>query len=51
MLSKNIHGFLCRCYLSPDDVVRNHPHLLIIGAGFAFGFLVVRFTYCCNVLG
>lgn len=35
-------AFLCRSYLSPSDIMRNQPHLLIIGTGFAFGFLVVR---------
>ncbi|RWV94178.1 hypothetical protein GW17_00043306, partial [Ensete ventricosum] len=31
-----------KSYLSPSDVMRNHPHLLIVGTGFAFGFLVGR---------
>ncbi|WOK94654.1 choline/ethanolaminephosphotransferase 1 isoform X2 [Canna indica] len=35
-------GVLVWSYLSPSDVMRNHPHLLIIGTGFAFGFLVGR---------
>ena len=30
-----------RSYLSPSDIMRTQPHLLIIGTGFAFGFLVV----------
>ncbi|XP_008781244.1 choline/ethanolaminephosphotransferase 1-like [Phoenix dactylifera] len=29
-------------YLSPSDIMYNHPHLLIVGTGFAFGFLVGR---------
>lgn len=33
---------ICRSYLSPSDIMRNQPHLLIIGTGFAFGYLVVR---------
>ncbi|XP_020261756.1 choline/ethanolaminephosphotransferase 1-like isoform X2 [Asparagus officinalis] len=35
-------GVLIWCYLSPSDVMRNHPHLLVTGAGFAFGYLVGR---------
>lgn len=35
-------GVLAWSFLSPYDVMRNHPHLLIIGTGFAFGFLVGR---------
>ncbi|KAK1284574.1 hypothetical protein QJS10_CPB21g00471 [Acorus calamus] len=30
------------CYLSPSDIMRNYPHLLIVGTGFAFGYLVGR---------
>ncbi|KAG5521251.1 hypothetical protein RHGRI_033715 [Rhododendron griersonianum] len=33
---------LCRDYLSPEDIIRNYPHLVIIGTGLAFGFLVGR---------
>uniref|UniRef100_A0A0E0A6G6 Aminoalcoholphosphotransferase n=1 Tax=Oryza glumipatula TaxID=40148 RepID=A0A0E0A6G6_9ORYZ len=29
-------------YLSPSDIMRNQPHLLVIGTGFAFGYLVGR---------
>ncbi|XP_072967041.1 choline/ethanolaminephosphotransferase 1-like [Typha angustifolia] len=35
-------GVLIWCYLSPSDIMANHPHLLIVGTGFAFGFLVGR---------
>ncbi|TVU33634.1 hypothetical protein EJB05_25460 [Eragrostis curvula] len=35
-------GVLVWSYLSPSDIMRNQPHLLIIGTGFAFGFLVGR---------
>ncbi|XP_042388156.1 choline/ethanolaminephosphotransferase 1-like isoform X1 [Zingiber officinale] len=35
-------GVLVWWYLSPSDVMREHPHLLIVGTGFAFGFLVGR---------
>ncbi|XP_072980375.1 choline/ethanolaminephosphotransferase 1-like isoform X3 [Typha angustifolia] len=35
-------GVLVWSYLSPSDIMRNHPHLLIVGTGFAFGFLVGR---------
>lgn len=35
---------LCRDYLSPEDIIRNYPHLVIIGTGLAFGFLVVRYA-------
>lgn len=37
-----LSGVLVWCMLSPSDVMVNHPHLLIIGTGFAFGFLVGR---------
>ncbi|KAK5833298.1 hypothetical protein PVK06_017120 [Gossypium arboreum] len=37
-----IGGVLVWDYLSPSDIIRNHPHLLILGAGLAFGFLVGR---------
>ena len=44
-LSLNVTLFLfillCRCYLSPSDIMRNQPHLLVIGTGSAFGYLVV----------
>ncbi|KAJ3691073.1 hypothetical protein LUZ61_020237 [Rhynchospora tenuis] len=29
-------------YLSPSDIMKNYPHLLVVGTGFAFGFLVGR---------
>uniref|UniRef100_A0A0D3EZW8 Aminoalcoholphosphotransferase n=1 Tax=Oryza barthii TaxID=65489 RepID=A0A0D3EZW8_9ORYZ len=35
-------GVLVWSYLSPSDIMRNQPHLLVIGTGFAFGFLVGR---------
>ncbi|XP_064951307.1 choline/ethanolaminephosphotransferase 1-like isoform X1 [Musa acuminata AAA Group] len=35
-------GVLIWSYLSPSDIMHSHPHLLIIGTGFAFGFLVGR---------
>lgn len=35
-------GVLVWSFLSPSDVMGNHPHLLIVGTGFAFGFLVGR---------
>ncbi|KAG6467026.1 hypothetical protein ZIOFF_075211 [Zingiber officinale] len=34
-------GVLIWSYLSPSDIMRNYPHLLVTGTGFAFGFLVV----------
>ncbi|CAN6247442.1 unnamed protein product [Urochloa humidicola] len=37
-----LSGVLVWSYLSPSDIMRNQPHLLIIGTGFAFGFLVGR---------
>lgn len=33
---------LTRDYLSPIDLIRNYPHLVVLGTGLAFGFLVVR---------
>ncbi|KAJ6837097.1 choline/ethanolaminephosphotransferase 2-like [Iris pallida] len=35
-------GVLVWSYLSPSDIMGNQPHLLIVGTGFAFGFLVGR---------
>ncbi|KAM0866484.1 hypothetical protein ACQ4PT_042606 [Festuca glaucescens] len=35
-------GALIWSYVSPSDIMRTQPHLLIIGTGFAFGFLVGR---------
>lgn len=35
-------GVLVWSFLSPSDIMKNHPHLIIIGTGFAFGFLVGR---------
>ncbi|KAF3329047.1 choline/ethanolaminephosphotransferase 1-like protein [Carex littledalei] len=29
-------------YLSPSDIMKNYPHLLVVGTGFAFGYLVGR---------
>ncbi|GMY26739.1 choline/ethanolaminephosphotransferase 1-like isoform X1 [Fagus crenata] len=29
-------------YLSPSDIMGNYPHLVIVGTGLAFGFLVGR---------
>jgi len=31
-----------RAYLSPSDIMKNYRHLLVVGTGFAFGFLVGR---------
>ncbi|CAL5376808.1 unnamed protein product [Camellia sinensis] len=30
-------------YLSPYDITGNYPHLVIVGTGLAFGFLVMVF--------
>ncbi|KAI3452956.1 hypothetical protein Pfo_009619 [Paulownia fortunei] len=35
-------GVLVWDYLSPTDVMGNYPHLVIVGTGLAFGFLVGR---------
>lgn len=35
-------GVLVWSVLSPSDVMRNYPHFLIVGTGFAFGLLVGR---------
>ncbi|XVE74455.1 hypothetical protein DITRI_Ditri12bG0018700 [Diplodiscus trichospermus] len=35
-------GVLVWDYLSPSDVMANYPHLVILGTGLAFGFLVGR---------
>ncbi|XP_028761857.1 choline/ethanolaminephosphotransferase 1 [Neltuma alba] len=35
-------GVLLWQYLSPSDILGNYPHLVIIGTGLAFGFLVGR---------
>ncbi|GJN00636.1 hypothetical protein PR202_ga17832 [Eleusine coracana subsp. coracana] len=36
-----LFGVTVWCYLSPSDIMRNQPHLLVIGTGFNFGYLVV----------
>ncbi|KAL5987516.1 Cholinephosphotransferase 1 [Asimina triloba] len=35
-------GVLVWSYLSPSDIMRTQPHLVVVGTGFAFGFLVGR---------
>ncbi|XP_052185095.1 choline/ethanolaminephosphotransferase 1-like isoform X3 [Diospyros lotus] len=35
-------GVLVWDYLSPHDIIRNYPHLVVLGTGLAFGFLVGR---------
>ncbi|XP_039122709.1 choline/ethanolaminephosphotransferase 1-like [Dioscorea cayenensis subsp. rotundata] len=35
-------GVLAWALWSPSDIMRNYPHLLIVGTGFAFGFFVGR---------
>lgn len=35
-------GVLVWDYLSPSDLLRNYPHLIVLGTGLAFGFLVGR---------
>ncbi|KAL7091115.1 hypothetical protein ABFS83_12G084100 [Erythranthe nasuta] len=35
-------GVLVWDYLSPSDLLSNYPHLIILGIGLAFGFLVGR---------
>ncbi|PWZ17954.1 Choline/ethanolaminephosphotransferase 1 [Zea mays] len=35
-------GVAIWCYLSPSSIMRNQPHLLVIGTGFNFGYLVGR---------
>ncbi|CAN1786387.1 Choline/ethanolaminephosphotransferase 1 [Linum perenne] len=35
-------GILVWGYLSPSDVIGNYPHLVVLGTGLAFGFLVGR---------
>ncbi|KAK1356027.1 hypothetical protein POM88_049283 [Heracleum sosnowskyi] len=41
----SIYGFekihlLCRDYLSPFNIIVNYPHMVVMGTGLAFGFLV-----------
>ncbi|GAB2280134.1 Cholinephosphotransferase 1 [Dionaea muscipula] len=35
-------GVIIWDYLSPSDLIRNYPHLVVVGSGLAFGFLVGR---------
>ncbi|XP_022878380.1 choline/ethanolaminephosphotransferase 1-like [Olea europaea var. sylvestris] len=35
-------GVLIWDYLSPTDLIGNYPHLIVVGTGLAFGFLVGR---------
>ncbi|XP_058081745.1 choline/ethanolaminephosphotransferase 1-like isoform X2 [Magnolia sinica] len=37
-----VGGVLIWSFLSPSDIMGTQPHLLIVGTGFAFGFLVGR---------
>ncbi|XP_062233359.1 choline/ethanolaminephosphotransferase 1-like isoform X2 [Phragmites australis] len=37
-----VAGVAIWCHLSPSDIMRNQPHLLVIGTGFNFGYLVGR---------
>ncbi|XP_059655589.1 choline/ethanolaminephosphotransferase 1 isoform X1 [Cornus florida] len=37
-----VGGVLVWDYLSPNDIMVNYPHLVIVGTGLAFGFLVGR---------
>ncbi|XP_054823105.1 choline/ethanolaminephosphotransferase 1-like [Prosopis cineraria] len=37
-----IGGVLLWDYLSPSDILGDYPHLVVLGAGLAFGFLVGR---------
>jgi ethanolaminephosphotransferase len=35
-------GVMVWDYLSPNDIMRNYPHFVVLGTGLAFGFLVGR---------
>ncbi|KAL2233467.1 UNVERIFIED_CONTAM: Choline/ethanolaminephosphotransferase 1 [Sesamum indicum] len=37
-----VGGVTIWAYLSPADIIGNYPHLLVVGTGLAFGFLVGR---------
>ncbi|XWS34265.1 hypothetical protein CRYUN_Cryun21dG0025600 [Craigia yunnanensis] len=37
-----VGGVLVWDYLSPSDIIRKYPHLVTLGTGLAFGFLVGR---------
>ncbi|KAF9674174.1 hypothetical protein SADUNF_Sadunf10G0100100 [Salix dunnii] len=37
-----VGGVLVWDYLSPSDLMANYPHLVVLGTGLAFGFLVGR---------
>ncbi|KAI9092081.1 hypothetical protein K1719_028016 [Acacia pycnantha] len=37
-----VGGVMLWQYLSPSDILGNYPHLVIIGTGLAFGYLVGR---------
>ena len=41
MMNLAVYFVLFRDYLSPTDLIRNYPHLVVLGTGLAFGFLVV----------
>ena len=38
---KYLSDFWCRDYLSPSDIMGRYPHLVVIGTGLTFGYLVV----------
>lgn len=55
MLSESCEGVLlksgfCRGWISPSDILRNQPHLVIMGSGFAFGWLVVSLVSDSGIL-
>ncbi|KAL5078415.1 hypothetical protein RYX36_017399 [Vicia faba] len=38
-----VGGVLVWDYLSPSDIIASYPHLVVMGTGLAFGYLVVRY--------
>jgi len=45
---KHLSDFWCRDYLSPSDIMGRYPHLVVIGTGLTFGYLVV-WQLCLNL--
>ncbi|KAG6757835.1 hypothetical protein POTOM_038161 [Populus tomentosa] len=40
-----VGGVLVWDYLSPSDLMANYPHLVVLGTGLAFGFLVMHLPF------
>lgn len=42
--------FRYRDYLSPINLIETYPHLVVLGTGLAFGFLVVSIYFLVTII-